>query len=68
MKLFLVGQIVETFARPNAYLDPGSGSILLQLVIAGLLGAGIFLRASWSKIVKLFKHNGSVEAPENDEE
>jgi len=35
---------------PLPYLDPGSGSFLIQLLIAALLGAGIALRASWGKI------------------
>ncbi len=35
---------------PLPYLDPGSGSFLIQLAIAALLGLGIAFRASWSKI------------------
>lgn len=35
---------------PLPYLDPGSGSFLIQLLIAALLGVGIAVRASWSKI------------------
>jgi len=36
------------------YLDPGSGSILLQILIASLLGVGLALRASWGRIRRLF--------------
>jgi hypothetical protein len=35
---------------PLPYLDPGSGSFLIQLLIAALLGLGVALRASWGKI------------------
>ena len=35
---------------PVPYLDPGSGSFLIQLLIAALLGAGVALRASWGKV------------------
>ena len=35
---------------PLPYLDPGSGSFLIQLAIAALLGLGIAFRASWTKI------------------
>ena len=35
---------------PLPYLDPGSGSFLIQLLIAALLGLGVALRASWSRI------------------
>lgn len=39
------------------YLDPGSGSFLIQILIAGLLGAGLALRAYWSKLFRLFKRS-----------
>jgi hypothetical protein len=35
---------------PLPYLDPGSGSFLIQLLIAALLGVAIAIRASWSRI------------------
>ncbi len=35
------------------YLDPGSGSILIQLAVAAALGAGLFIRSQWAKIKKL---------------
>jgi len=41
-------------ANQRPYLDPGSGSILIQLLAAGLLAAGILLRSSWSRILKKF--------------
>lgn len=39
---------------PLTYLDPGSGSFLIQILIAALLGIGVAIRASWSKIKKFF--------------
>ena len=38
---------------PILYLDPGSGSILIQLLIAALLGAGFVIRSQWAKIKKM---------------
>lgn len=42
------------YYSPHYYLDPGSGSFIIQIAIASLLGLGIVLRASWSKIKGLF--------------
>jgi len=39
------------------YLDPGSGSFLIQLLIAGIAAAGIAIAASWSKVKRLFNKN-----------
>jgi hypothetical protein len=33
-----------------AYLDPGSGSYLLQLLLAALFGGLFVLRASWTRV------------------
>ncbi|MBN1537561.1 MAG: hypothetical protein JW908_12560 [Anaerolineales bacterium] len=35
------------------YLDPGSGSVILQTVLASLLGAGVIIRVFWKKIKSL---------------
>ena len=51
---------------PLPYLDPGSGSFLIQLLIAALLGAGVALRASWGKVKGWFGIK-SKPADEDDE-
>ena len=33
-----------------AYIDPGTGTILLQLVIGSIIGGGVFLRRSIYRI------------------
>ena len=38
----------------HAYLDPGSGSYLIQIVVAFLAGTGYFLKANWSKVKDIF--------------
>lgn len=50
---------------PLPYLDPGSGSFIIQILIAVLLGLGVALRASWRKIKGWF---GIKPEPEEDDE
>ncbi|MBI5352458.1 MAG: hypothetical protein HZB50_07465 [Chloroflexi bacterium] len=52
---------------PNLYLDPGSGSILIQIAIAVLLGLGVALRASWGSIKKLFGVKPKQEEDDDSE-
>ena len=65
----LVPALVVVLSRgghaPPAYLDPGSGSFLIQLVIAGLLGAALAVRMSWSRIKGVFRRK---DAPPPDDE
>ena len=56
------------FLIPLPYLDPGSGSFLLQLAIAALLGLGVALRASWGTIKKWFGIKSEPKADEEDDE
>ena len=51
--------------RPVAYLDPGSGSFLIQLAIAALLGLGVAIRVSWSTIKGWF---GVKPKPDEDDD
>jgi hypothetical protein len=36
-----------------AYLDPGSGSLLLQLLLGGAAAAGVTLKLYWRKFLRL---------------
>ncbi len=38
-----------------AYLDPGTGSIIIQVLVAGLFGALFVVKLFWGKIKNLFK-------------
>jgi hypothetical protein len=50
----LTNAIFSGLGDKLAYLDPGSGSFLVQILIAALLGIGVALRASWGKIKGFF--------------
>jgi hypothetical protein len=55
------------FSKPP-YLDPGSGSIIVQILIAALLGIGLALRSSWGKIKRLFGGKSKPTAGEDSHE
>lgn len=40
-----------------AYLDPGTGSLLVQLLIGGALGIALAVRIFWKNITGIFKKN-----------
>ena len=51
----LVGLLFFILTRDaHAYLDPGSGSYILQLILAGLLGAAVAVRIYWKRIKGFF--------------
>lgn len=53
-------------ARPQLYLDPGSGSFLIQLLLAIGLGAGVAFKMYWSRIKNFFGGKKDASHPEVD--
>ncbi len=41
---------LNSISSPHAYLDPGSGSLIFQIILVALLGIGIAIRVFWNKI------------------
>jgi hypothetical protein len=50
------------------YIDPNSGSYLIQMLIAGILGSLFFFKNIWLKIKKKFiKKRRPIEEDSNNE-
>ena len=51
----------------QAYIDPGAGSMLLQLIIGGVAGAFITLKLFWGRIrARVSKGKSEPEPSEHD--
>lgn len=62
----ILAVLFNHLGKETAYLDPGSGSFILQLLIASLVGAGFLLRGYWSKLIARFR--GTTEEDIDDED
>jgi len=60
--------IFSALIKNSAYLDPGSGSFLLQLLLAAILGGAVAIRSQWARIKKLFNKNAAETENEENEE
>jgi len=61
--VLLVGTTLPVTAI--AYLDPGTGSMLLQVILGGIAAVGVALKLFWYRIIAFL---GIKKKPENDEE
>jgi len=60
VSLFIFILLGSSFLPAQAYLDPGSGSLIIQSIIGGVAAVGITLKLYWHKIrVKLGGHKAS---------
>lgn len=58
--------LVVVFSRDvYAYLDPGTGSLIFQTVVAALAAAAYAFRSYWGKIRTLFGRNPSRSSGEH---
>ena len=48
-----------------AYIDPGSGSYLVQVIIAAILGAAFYFKAIWHRIKAFFGGRKKEEQEDN---
>ncbi len=43
------------------YVDPGSGSYLIQLIIAAVLGVAFYFKSGWNYLKSFFRRNKKEE-------
>ena len=49
-----------------AYVDPGTGSYVLQLLIAGLVGSAFTLKIFWGRLKRFFQSRASKKKDASD--
>ena len=58
ISIILVGWLLlET--PVDAYLDPGSGSMLLQILLGGFAAVGVIVKLYWHRLISLFQQKNS---------
>ncbi len=58
--------LLSPILKPTAYLDPGSGSMLIQMILGAVLGLGVATRIFWKNIKGWFNKNKSNAEAELD--
>ena len=51
---FLTFILLLTYKPAYAYLDAGSGSIIMQILLGGLAGLAVILKVFWHRILGIF--------------
>ena len=54
-------------AAAHAYIDPGTGSFVIQGIIAAVVGAGFAIKVFWHRIVTSFSRKSATEDDDDDE-
>lgn len=58
--------LASLISRPPHYLDPGTGSMLIQIILAVVLGAGVAVKIFWRNIKAFFTGKKASDASVED--
>ena len=53
-------------ASAYAYIDPGSGSYIIQILIAGIMAGALSIKMFWNRIKAMFSSHFSKKTPNQD--
>ena len=53
--------VMAVEAPAQAYLDPGAGGMLLQVLLGGTAAAGVMLKLCWHRLTLLFRRRQSED-------
>jgi hypothetical protein len=53
--------VLAAETRVDAYLDPGSGSMLVQLLLGGVAGAAVIMKLGWQRFRDMFRSSSTKE-------
>lgn len=71
MKAILILLLLLSAAPAQAYLDPGTGSMILQVILGGVAAATVALKLYWQRIKSFFVRSpgddGDSAAPESND-
>jgi len=59
MLKFIIIFLLFVPCTAHAYLDPGTGSMIVQVIIGSVLAGLYMAKVYWRKIVQFFKKNKS---------
>lgn len=62
-----ISEVGSVLARSQAYLDPGSGSFILQILIASLMGALLYMGIRWKQFRNYLRSRFSKDKEGDDD-
>jgi hypothetical protein len=54
LSVYVIAMVFVAGRDAHAYLDPGTGSYIFQILVAGLLGFAFAAKLFWKRIVDFF--------------
>ena len=67
LALVILVVLVLFLAPALAYIDPGTGSFVIQGIIAAVVGAGFAIKMFWHRIKAVLHRQARAEDDESDE-
>ena len=59
--------LLACWSPAHAYLDPGTGSVLIQGLIASVAAAGVVARLYWHRLTAFFASRKNQKPPQSED-
>jgi len=66
--LLVISFFIIATKPAQAYLDPGTGSYLLQIIVGGALGGAFLVKSYWQRIVLFFSSKNQKKSSDQHHE
>jgi hypothetical protein len=66
LSVFTLNIYLGTTSSAWAYMDPGTGSMMLQLLLASIAGGLVVIKMYWYKIKKFFSRDKAPAQEDKD--
>lgn len=67
MRFIVAILLLLVMADANAYLDPGTGSMMLQVILGGVAAVGVAVKLYWHRVLAAFGVRKKESAEGDDE-
>jgi len=64
--VFILANVARPRSALEAYIDPGTGSLILQILLAILVGAGFAVKIFWANIKSFFSRLFAKKRDDSD--
>jgi hypothetical protein len=58
--------VAPFMASPLGYIDPGTGSMLLQVIVGGVAAAAVGIKVFWGRLLAFLRIRPREEEPKAD--
>ncbi len=58
---FVLGALLLIVPPASGYIDPGTGGVMVQTLVAGAMAAGLVIKTQWRRLRRMLTRSGNAD-------